>query len=205
MTRRTADIRAVGEAKDVGRVKDLVRDRNDLSPPRQCRLMTSVDFGSGLPMPGPRYQDDFYAWTQYQAAVVRQMPVTDIGFDREHVAEEIEALGRNERDAVRRQIRLIIAHILLLTHSPAELPRSEWRDASDDARQIVSDKMTASLRRETESILAKLYADGRNRAELTLRAQGAHKAAAELPFVCPYTLDQLLLEDWYPERPGAQP
>jgi Domain of unknown function DUF29 len=85
------------------------------------------------------------------------------------------------------------------------LPRSEWRDAIDDARQIVSDKMTASLCLETENILARLYADGRNRAELTLRAQGAHKAAAELPLVCPYTLDQLLLEDWYPERPGAQP
>jgi len=192
--RRPTDVITVRGIKDA----DPARDRSGPSPPRQRRLMMSFDFGSGLPMPGPRYQDDFYAWTQYQAAVVRQMPVTDIGFDREHVAEEIEALGRNERDAVRRQIRLIFAHILLLTHSPAELPRSEWRDAIDDARQIVSDKMTASLRRETEDMLAKLYADGRNRAELTLRAQGARNAAAELPLVCPYTLDQLLLEDWYP-------
>jgi Domain of unknown function DUF29 len=201
MTRRPTDVIAARGMKDA----DLVRDRSGPSPLRQRRHMMSVDFGTGFPLPGPRYQDDFYAWTQYQAAVVRQMPVTDIGFDREHVAEEIEALGRNERDAVRHQIRLIIAHILLLTHSPAELPRSEWRDAIDDARQIVSDKMTASLCLETENILARLYADGRNRAELTLRAQGAHKAAAELPLVCPYTLDQLLLEDWYPERPGAQP
>jgi hypothetical protein len=154
---------------------------------------------------GPRYEDDFYAWTQYQAEVLRSMPISDNRFDREHVAEEIEALGRSERDAVRRQIRLIITNILLLTHSPAELPRLEWRDTIDDARQIVSDKMTASLCLETENILARLYADGRNRAELTLRAQGAHKAAAELPLVCPYTLDQLLREDWYPERPGAQP
>jgi hypothetical protein len=171
----------------------------------QRRLMMSVDFGCGLPLPGPRYQDDFYAWTQYQAAVVRQMPVTDIGFDREHVAEEIEALGHSERDAVRSHIRLMITRILLLTHSPAELPRSQWRDAIEDARQIVSDKMTASLRRETESILARLYTDGRNRAALTLCQQGAHKAAAELAFVCPYTLDHLLLEDWYPERLGAKP
>jgi Domain of unknown function DUF29 len=194
MTRRPTDVIAMRGMKDA----DLAQDRSDPPPPRQRRLMMSVDFGCGLPLPGPRYQDDFYAWTQYQAAVVRQMPVTDIGFDREHVAEEIDALGRSERDAVRRQIRLIIAHILLLTHSPTELSRSEWRDTIDDARQIVSDKMTASLRRETEDILARLYGDGRNRAELTLRAKGAHKAAAELPFSCLYTLDQLLLEDWYP-------
>jgi Domain of unknown function DUF29 len=45
---------------------------------------------------GPRYDDDFYAWTRHQAAVLRAMPGTDSRFDREHVAEEIEALGRGE-------------------------------------------------------------------------------------------------------------
>jgi hypothetical protein len=47
----------------------------------------------------PRYDDDFYAWTQHQAAVLRSMPVTDNRFDREHVAEEIEDLGKSARDA----------------------------------------------------------------------------------------------------------
>ena len=42
---------------------------------------------------GPRYEDDFYAWTRYQAEVLRSMPVSDNRFDREHVAEEIEDLG----------------------------------------------------------------------------------------------------------------
>ena len=54
---------------------------------------------------GPRYDDDFYAWTQHQATVLRSMPVADNRFDREHVADEIEDLGRSERDAVRSQIR----------------------------------------------------------------------------------------------------
>jgi len=35
---------------------------------------------------GPRYDDDFYAWTQHQAEVLRTMPVSDNRFDREHVA-----------------------------------------------------------------------------------------------------------------------
>ena len=52
---------------------------------------------------GPRYEDDFYAWTQHQAEVLRTMPVSDNRFDREHVAEEIEDLGKSERDAVRSQ------------------------------------------------------------------------------------------------------
>jgi len=48
---------------------------------------------------GPRYEDDFYAWTQYQAEVLRAMAVADNRFDRENVVEEIETLGRSERDA----------------------------------------------------------------------------------------------------------
>jgi hypothetical protein len=35
---------------------------------------------------GPRYDDDFYAWTQYQAEVLRSMRTRDNRFDREHVA-----------------------------------------------------------------------------------------------------------------------
>ena len=39
---------------------------------------------------GPQYDDDFYAWTQYQAEVLRSMRTRDNRFDRENVAEEIE-------------------------------------------------------------------------------------------------------------------
>ena len=52
----------------------------------------------------PRYEDDFYAWTPYQAEVLRSMPVPDNRFDREHIAEEIEDLGKSERYAVRRRL-----------------------------------------------------------------------------------------------------
>ena len=48
---------------------------------------------------GPCYEDDFFAWTQHQAMVLRTMAVADNRFDRENVAEEIESLGRSERDA----------------------------------------------------------------------------------------------------------
>ena len=43
---------------------------------------------------GPRYDDDFYAWTQYQAEVLRRLRTDDNRFDRENVAEEIEILGK---------------------------------------------------------------------------------------------------------------
>ena len=113
---------------------------------------------------GPRYEDDFYAWTQHQAEVLRTMPVSDNRFDREHVAEEIEDLGKSERDAVRSQIRRIIEHLLKLAYSPAEQPRFDWMGTIVDARQELSDKLTPTLRREVEGVLQKLYDDGRRRA-----------------------------------------
>src|SRR6266851_6749869 len=94
---------------------------------------------------GPRYEDDFYAWTQYQAEVLRSMPVSDNRFDREHVVEEIEGLGKSECDAVRGQIRRIVEHMLKLPHSPAEQPRLDWIETLIEARQSLSEKLTPTL------------------------------------------------------------
>ncbi len=69
--------------------------------------------------------------------VLRSLAVADNRFDREHVAEEIEDLGKSERDAVRRY--------------------------------------------------------------------GEPGAADALPQACPYSLDDICREDWYPDRPGEQP
>ncbi|MGC2521425.1 MAG: DUF29 domain-containing protein [Stellaceae bacterium] len=154
---------------------------------------------------GPRYDDDFYAWTQHQAAVLRAMLAVDNRFDREHVAEEIEDLGKSERDAVRSQIRRVIEHFLKLAYSPAEQPRFDWMDSVVEARAVLGDKLTPTLGRDAEAMLAKLYDDGRERAELSLRSYGATEAAGRLPASCPYTLDQILLRGWYPNRDGETP
>jgi hypothetical protein len=147
---------------------------------------------------GPRYEDDFYAWTQYQAGVLRTMPAPDNRLDREHVAEEIEDLGKSERDAVRSQVRRIIEHLLKLEYSPAADPRFDWMASIVDARQALADKMTATLQRDAEAMLPDLYTDGRELAEIGLRKFGEDAAAARLPARCPYTLDQICRRGWYP-------
>lgn len=153
---------------------------------------------------GPRYDDDFYAWTQHQAAVLRDMEVVDNRFDREHVAEEIEDLGKSERDAVRSQIRRIIEHLLKLAYSPAAPPRFDWMETVIDARQTLSDKISPTLQRDVEITLETLYANARKRAEASLNRYGEANAAASLPLACPFSLDDICADDWYPERPGAQ-
>jgi Domain of unknown function DUF29 len=154
---------------------------------------------------GPRYDDDFYAWTQHQALVLRTMPVAHNRFDRENVAEEIEDLGRSERDAVRSQIRSIIEHLLKLAYSPARHPRFDWMASIAEARGTLRDKISATLTRDAEAMLAKLYRDGRRQAELSPRASGEGQADAALPQSCPYLLDDICREDWYPGGPGGKP
>jgi hypothetical protein len=151
---------------------------------------------------GPRYDDDFFAWTQHQAMVLRSMAVADNRFDRENVAEEIEDLGRSQRDAARSQIRRIIVHVLKLAHSRSEQPRFGWMETIDDAREALLDKLTATLRRDAEASLEGLYADGQRRAGRELTRHGELEAARQLPSVCPYSLDDILREDWYPDPPG---
>jgi hypothetical protein len=153
---------------------------------------------------GPRYEDDFYAWTQYQAEVLRSMPISDNRFDREHVAEEIEDLGKSERDAVRSQVRRIIEHFLKLAYSPAEHPRLDWMETIDDAREILSDKLTATLRHDLEASLDALYLQAQRRAARGLRRHGEPTAADALPQACPYSLEEICGEDWYPDRPGGK-
>ena len=151
---------------------------------------------------GPRYDDDFYAWTQYQAEVLRSMQTRDNRFDREHVAEEIEDLGKSERDAVRSEIRRILEHFLKLTHSPAVEPRSDWMVSIANARAELEDKLTVTLRRDVEAELGRLYTRARSIARAGLLKYGESNAATRFPAECPYTFDQILADDWYPDPPG---
>jgi hypothetical protein len=153
----------------------------------------------GRPIPGPAYDDDFYAWTQHQAELLRAMPVTDNRFDRDNVAEEIESLGRDQRDAARSQVRRIIEHLLKLQYSPAQDPRYGWMASVAEARSALDDKLSTSLARQIEGELPRLYRDGRRQAELGLRQYHEGDAAALLPDICPYSFDQVCQDDWYPE------
>ncbi|HEX3881108.1 MAG TPA: DUF29 domain-containing protein [Stellaceae bacterium] len=154
------------------------------------------------PMPdGPRYDDDFYAWTKYQAKVLRDMRVEDNRFDRSNLVEEIESLGKEQRDAVRSQVRRILEHFLKLAYSPATQPRYGWMRSVNQARTRLRDKLSPTLRRGLKTRLSQLYDEARENAELALREYGEDAAAVRLPPVCPFTLAQVIERGWYPEGP----
>ena len=146
------------------------------------------------------YEADFYAWTQAQAAKLRRLEAQAVNLDLDlpRLAEEVEDLGKAERNAVRSQVRRIIEHCLKLEHSRSGRPREKWKAGIIEARAEISDRLTATLSRDVEQRLPLLYEQARDKAESDLRMQDESDAADALPDICPYLLPDLLRRGWYP-------
>ena len=56
------------------------------------------------------YQEDFFAWTQEQAQILRSRGT--LGLDWDNLAEEIDSMGRRDRRELESRLRLILHHLL---------------------------------------------------------------------------------------------
>jgi hypothetical protein len=146
------------------------------------------------------YEADFYAWTRSQAAALRQLADERWNgpLDLAHLAEEVEDLGKAERNGVRSQLRRVIEHCLKLEFSPAIEPRVGWKRSIADARSAIEDSLTATIRADVEEQLPRLYRQARLAARLALVDMRETEAAQAVPELCHYTLDDLLAEQWHP-------
>ena len=68
------------------------------------------------------YDDDFFAWTQEQAELLRQGSAASNGLDFDLIAEEIEDLGKSELHTVQSRCEDIIEHLLKLEYSGVAEP-----------------------------------------------------------------------------------
>ena len=141
------------------------------------------------------YEDDLYAWAHDQAALLRAGRFDAL--DLEHLIEEVQDLAGSLKSAVRSRATTIIAHLLKLQHSPAEIPRLAWRETVRMQRTRLLNDLTPSLQSHLADRLSDLYARARHDAEGSLRDHGEQDAADALPATCPYTLDQIT-GDWLP-------
>lgn len=149
------------------------------------------------PPPGNLYEDDFALWAERQAAILRARRFDEL--DLENLIEEVEDLGRRERDMVESHIETILEHLLKLALSNADRPRRGWLVTVDKQRARLARKLTTTLRNHLETALPALYAGLRRPVARQLEKDGVSPGA--LPPACPYTLDQILDPDWYPDHP----
>ena len=60
------------------------------------------------------YDQDFHAWLTHSARLVREGRLDQL--DREHLAEELEAMSKSELRALESRFAVLIAHLLKWEH-----------------------------------------------------------------------------------------
>ena len=67
-------------------------------------------------MPNANYEHDFYAWANEQAALLREGKLGDA--DIEHIAQEIESMGKTEKRELASQLAALMLHLLKWRFQP---------------------------------------------------------------------------------------
>jgi len=136
------------------------------------------------------YDVDFVEWTAQTAELLRQRRFAEV--DLEHLAEEIEDLGKGDARAVRSQLSRMLMHLIKLRIQPERASKS-WGHSIVDAQGEIERAMkdSPSLRRHLAANLEELYSMA---VKFALRETKLTARAKELdiPPTCPYTLDELL-------------
>jgi uncharacterized protein DUF29 len=139
------------------------------------------------------YEQDFYAWLMTQAAHLRAKQWDALDLD--HLLEEIESLGNEQRHAIESHLRVLLLHLLKWTSQPRRA--RSWRHSINNARAEIEARLrrNPSLRRELPAYLDWAYAKARRAA-----ADETGLPLATFPEPCPWSLDQLQDENFLPEE-----
>jgi hypothetical protein len=142
---------------------------------------------------GSFYEQDYYAWTEEQAALLRAGQTA--GLDLDHLAEEIEDMGRSQRRAVKNALIVVLVHLLKYRFQP-ERRTNSWRATIREHRRRLRDEFadSPSLRPYAEHIFAECYQDACEEA-----ADEAGLPPEVFPPACPFTLDQVLDRNFLPD------
>jgi hypothetical protein len=142
---------------------------------------------------GVRYEEDLYAWTQEQAALLRAQHFDAL--DWENLAEEIAAVGGSDRRKLESRLCIIMLHLLKWQAQPA-LRGARWRKTLRTQRREIRKllQQSPSLRRHVPDLIRDAYSDAVKDA-----VDETGLPARNFPSVCPYAPDAVLDEDDLPD------
>jgi hypothetical protein len=138
------------------------------------------------------YDTDFFAWTEQTAALIRAARFAEI--DVENTAEEIESLGRRERNELNSRMQVLLQHLLKWTLQP-DRGSSSWEVTILTQRFEIADRLrdSPSLRPTLTRELPRNYARAVKRA-----ATETSLGVDRFPLQCPFTVDEILDDDFLP-------
>ncbi|MCC5614331.1 DUF29 domain-containing protein [Nostoc sp. CHAB 5836] len=138
------------------------------------------------------YETDFYAWTQEQVSLLKTQEWEQL--DTVNLIEEIETLGRRERQELRNRLGVLLGHLLKWQFQPEKRSNS-WlgtiREQRIQIKLLMQD--SPSLKPYLDEVFFSVYELG-----LALAIRGTQLGEQVFPEICPYTLDQTLNPKFLP-------
>ena len=139
------------------------------------------------------YDQDFVAWANEQAGLLREGRLSEA--DIEHIAEEIEAIGKSEKRERVSRLTVLLLHMLKWQHQPA-FRSTSWGLTLEEQRNRLEDHLAdnPSLKFGFGEMIVSAY---RNAVLGAARETGQDRSV--FPVVCPWSFDQVIDPNFYPE------
>src|SRR6188768_1432632 len=146
-----------------------------------------------MPRNAVAYDEDFFAWAEEQARLLRAGELSQL--DTDNLAEEMEDMGRSIRRELRNRLAVLTMHLLKWRYQPGHRSPS-WSATIREQRQQIAEMLDESprLRQLPAQALEKIY-----RSAITRAVGDTGLAEATFPADCPFTPDQIMAEDFLPE------
>ncbi|MEA5533536.1 DUF29 domain-containing protein [Crocosphaera sp. XPORK-15E] len=141
------------------------------------------------------YNEDFVFWIDETVKQLKDRALVDL--DWEHLIEEIESLGNEQRRKVRSYLKQLFIHLLLYRYWLAEKERCAkgWRDEIENFRDELEDLFDSKiLYKYYQQELDNIYQKARLRA-----IQKTGLPSSTFPKECPFTSEQILDFEFLPE------
>jgi hypothetical protein len=146
------------------------------------------------------YERDFNAWVQQHIALLKQGKIHEL--DVEHLILELEEMGKSDLRELESRFIVLIAHLLKwqfqlqqLTEQWREFKGSSWQQSITEQRLQITHLLDSvpSLKRELSGSVEKIYPKA-----LKSAIKETKLPLVTFPKECPYSIDQLLDDDFYP-------
>lgn len=139
------------------------------------------------------YQTDVIVWANKQAALLRAGNLSAL--DIEHIAEEIEDVGKSEQRELASRMSVLLTHLLKWQFQPDRRGTSWQRTIKEQRRAIAAHiKQTPSLKvsLDNQNWFEGVWADA--------IAKSIEETGLELfPEDCAWSVEQILLADFFPD------
>ena len=138
------------------------------------------------------YDQDVLAWAIEQARLLRAGRFDQL--DIEHIADEIEDVGKSEKRELASRMAVLLAHLLKWQHQPARRGGSWERTMREQRKQVLRKlKEVPSLRPLLDD---PEWVEGAWGDAVTLAIGGTGLDA--FPEACPWSLSDVLTDGWLP-------